>query len=126
MTIAMFSLIIFSLVMIATMNQNFTALFTGDEADAGWDVRADSLSANPIADFTGTLQAEGVDTSDFTATGVVTSPSEFPHRCGLPAPRSGRSWRAAGMNQAFIEESELTFGSAQPAMRPTRRSCRRS
>jgi hypothetical protein len=32
MTIAMFSLIIFSLVMMATMNQNFVALFTGDDA----------------------------------------------------------------------------------------------
>ena len=42
MTIAMFSLIVFSLVMIATMNQNYTDLFLGDEANAGWDVRADA------------------------------------------------------------------------------------
>ena len=49
MTIAMFSLIVFSLVMMATMNENFADLFLGDEANAGWDVRADALSANPIA-----------------------------------------------------------------------------
>ncbi|MEA2515917.1 MAG: putative transport system permease protein, partial [Thermomicrobiales bacterium] len=70
MTIAMFSLIIFSLVMIATMNQNYTNLFLGDEANAGWDVRADAPSANPIADFTGTVAKAGVDTAEFKSVGV--------------------------------------------------------
>jgi hypothetical protein len=53
LTIAMFSLIVFSLVMIATMNENYVNLFLGDEANAGWHVRADVYSANPIDDFTG-------------------------------------------------------------------------
>ncbi len=48
MTIAMFSLIIFSLVMFTTINENFTKAFLGDEANAGWDVRADQGGANPI------------------------------------------------------------------------------
>ena len=47
MTIAMFSLIVFSLVMMATMNQNFANLFLGDEANAGWDVRADATERQP-------------------------------------------------------------------------------
>lgn len=110
MTIAMFSLIIFSLVMIATMNQNFTALFTGDGAGAGWDVRADSLSSNPVQDFTGTLQANGVDTTGFTATGVVTSPSEVSSQMRVAGTEDWKAWRAAGMNDAFIQDSELTFG----------------
>ena len=38
-------------------------LFLGDEANAGWDVRADSLGSNPIDDFEGALAAEGVDTT---------------------------------------------------------------
>src|SRR5918994_1242046 len=64
LTIAMFSLIVFSLVMIATMNQNFTNLLLGDEANAGWDVRGDAYSADPVDDFSGTLEARGVDSSE--------------------------------------------------------------
>src|SRR3712207_8384408 len=47
---SMFSLIVFSLVTFATINQNFVELFLGDEANAGWDVRADALRANPIGE----------------------------------------------------------------------------
>ncbi|HEV2129260.1 MAG TPA: FtsX-like permease family protein, partial [Thermomicrobiales bacterium] len=42
LTVAMFSLIIFSLVMMATMNQTSIELALGDESNAGWDVRADA------------------------------------------------------------------------------------
>src|SRR3712207_8778753 len=71
---SMFSLIVFSLVTFATINQNFVELFLGDEANAGWDVRADALQANPIGDaaaFAAALQTGGVDTSQFEATGRV-------------------------------------------------------
>src|SRR4029079_4970154 len=53
MAIAMFSLIVFSLVMMSTMNENYTALFLGDEAAAGWDVRADTAMSNPVSDVKG-------------------------------------------------------------------------
>ena len=53
MMIAMFSLIVFSLVMMATMDHNFVSLMLGDKANAGWDVRADTVGTNPIADFNG-------------------------------------------------------------------------
>ncbi|HEU5423064.1 MAG TPA: FtsX-like permease family protein, partial [Nitrolancea sp.] len=51
MTIAMFSLIVFSLVMMATMNANFTQIFTTDKAGAGWDISATQAPTNPIQDF---------------------------------------------------------------------------
>ena len=41
MTIAMFSLIVFSLVMVAAINTNFAQAFLGDDANAGWEVRVD-------------------------------------------------------------------------------------
>jgi hypothetical protein len=56
MAIAMFSLIIFSLVMMGTITRNFTELLLGDDANAGWDVRADALTTNPIDDFRATLE----------------------------------------------------------------------
>ncbi|MFL5760493.1 MAG: ABC transporter permease, partial [Thermomicrobiales bacterium] len=112
LTIAMFSLIVFSLVMMATMNQNFTNLLLGDEANAGWDVRADAMSADPVTDFTGTLQSKGVDTSQFTATGVVHAPS-----LGISGMRlaggddpAWKEYQVRGMDATFIDNSTLKFG----------------
>jgi len=111
MTVAMFSLIVFSLVMIATMNQNFVALFLGDEANAGWDVRADSHSANPIADFAGTLGAAGVDTGEFTAVGRTTTPADVPHlRLANAEDPEWKEYGVAGMDEAFLSSSTLLFG----------------
>ncbi|MEZ4507699.1 MAG: FtsX-like permease family protein [Thermomicrobiales bacterium] len=76
MTIAMFSLIIFSLVMFSTINENFSKAFLGDEANAGWDVRADTGGANPIGsaqDFETLLQDRGFDTSQISAIGMGTT-----------------------------------------------------
>jgi putative ABC transport system permease protein len=112
MTIAMFSLIVFSLVMIATMNQNFTNLLLGDEANAGWDVRADAFSADPVPDFTGTLAANGVDTNEFTATGVVHAPTEGVSGLRL-AGGDDSAWKeysVRGMDAGFIAGSTLSFG----------------
>lgn len=112
LTITMFSLIVFSLVMIATMNQNFSNLLLGDEANAGWEVRADAMSADPVPDFTGTLQAEGVDTSDFTATGVVHAPStgiSGIRQVGDDDP-AWKEYQVRGMDAGFIDGSTLEFG----------------
>jgi len=109
MTIAMFSLIIFSLVMMATMNQNFVALFTGDDATAGWDVRADSLNVNPIDDFTAALRAQGVDTSDFSTLAITTSPSESFSQVREAGSVDWKGWPVIGMDETFIQESTLYF-----------------
>ena len=108
MTIAMFSLIVFSLVMIATMSSNFANLFLGDEANAGWDVRADASDTNPIDDFQGALEAERVDTDRFAAVGEVTTPataSQFRLDDGEFKPSL-----AQGFDDAFLHHSTLTFG----------------
>ena len=109
MTIAMFSLIIFSLVMMATMNQNYVNAFLGDEANAGWDVRADALSSNPIGDFEQALQDNGVDTNDFTAMGVITSPAPFGSELRLTGTDEWKQTSVHGMDAAFITESNLAF-----------------
>lgn len=76
MTIAMFSLIVFSLVVFATINQNFVNIFLGDDANAGWDIRADQTTANPLGstdNVIAALDARGVDTSQITAIGAGTT-----------------------------------------------------
>lgn len=70
MTIAMFSLIVFSLVMIATMSSNFSRLFLSDDATAGWDVMVNAQASNPMSDFRGTLQQDGFDISSIKAVGT--------------------------------------------------------
>jgi putative ABC transport system permease protein len=109
LTIAMFSLIVFSLVMIATMNKNYVNLYLGDEANAGWDVRADTTSANPITDFQGTLEADGVATEQFTAVGTMTSPSLVGSQVRLAGEEEWKQTYVGGMDASFIAESDLAF-----------------
>jgi len=113
MTIAMFSLIVFSLVTFATINQNFVELFLGDEANAGWDVRADALQANPIGDaaaFAAALQTGGVDTSQFEATGrVLTGADQSRLRVTGDADQGWKNYAVRGMDAGFIAESKLLF-----------------
>jgi putative ABC transport system permease protein len=109
MTVAMFSLIVFSLVMMATMNYNFTALFLGDEANAGWDVRASAGSANPIDDFVATLKSKGVDTSNIKAVGTVTTPNGGATHARMPGAAEWKNELVHGMDAAFLRDSKLKF-----------------
>ncbi|MCA9859222.1 MAG: ABC transporter permease, partial [Thermomicrobiales bacterium] len=109
MTIAMFSLIIFSLVMFSTINENFSKAFLGDEANAGWDVRADQGGANPIAssqEFEQLLQDRGFDTSQIDAIGKGTT------GFGGQVRREGGDWGNIfihGMDEGLIVYSAIAF-----------------
>ncbi|MDP9370389.1 MAG: FtsX-like permease family protein, partial [Chloroflexota bacterium] len=108
LTIAMFSLIVFSLVMMATMNKNVANLFLGDEAGAGWDVVAEGSSTNPVGEFRGALQERGVDTTDLEAIGTVVTGSETAAVRPAAAP-VWKTWSVRGMDPGFIEESDFLF-----------------
>jgi putative ABC transport system permease protein len=74
MTIAMFSLIVFSLTTFSIINANFVDLFAGEEAKAGWDIFATSNRANPVDDLRAALQAEGsFNVNQITAIGRASS-----------------------------------------------------
>jgi putative ABC transport system permease protein len=110
MTIAMFSLIVFSLVVFATINQNFTNIFLSDDANAGWDVRADSSGANPIGDTDAFLQLmgeQGVDASDVTAAGQVTA--TFQNNMRRTGQEEWKFFPLVGMDDRFLTESEVYF-----------------
>lgn len=53
MTIAMLSIVVFSLVMISTLSLNFRSLFLDDNARGGWDVIVDENLSNPLGDANG-------------------------------------------------------------------------
>lgn len=57
MTLAMFTLVIFSLVVMATLNSNFSQLFLGDEATAGFDIVATGSANNRVSDLREALNA---------------------------------------------------------------------
>ncbi len=61
MTLAMFTLVMFSLVVMATLNHNFTQLFLGDNARGGFDVRVATNANNPIEDLPSALTEAGFD-----------------------------------------------------------------
>ncbi len=74
MTIAMFSLIVFSIVVMSTLSANFSTIFAGDEGRGGWDVVAETSRGNPVDDLRAELASEGsFDVSAITATGRVTA-----------------------------------------------------
>ena len=59
MTLAMISLVVFSLTMMSTMNFNFDRLFLSDESRGGWDVKIEENANNHIADLDGALRSGG-------------------------------------------------------------------
>jgi len=72
MTIAMFSLIIFSLTVMSVLNSNFTQILLGNDARAGWDVIVSLNRNNPIPDLLQALRGTGqVDTDKVVADGRV-------------------------------------------------------
>lgn len=57
MTLAMFTLVVFSLVVMASLSYNFTQLFLGDNASAGFDVLVRANANNPIEDLRADVRA---------------------------------------------------------------------
>ena len=114
MAIAMFSLVIFSLIMIATLNANFSKIFINDDATAGWDVQVDTSASNPIDDLTATLQQQSIDTSQLAAVGRQQSPADNAFG-DTPMRRAGESGFGAevvwGVDGGFLDNATLFFQS---------------
>ncbi len=106
MTIAMFSLIIFSLVMMATINANFVEIFTTDKAGAGWDIQATQAPNNPIDNFQQALQQKGVDTSKIAAVGQVVSESEAKSEVRLAGTNDWKTYPVNGVASDFINNAD--------------------
>jgi putative ABC transport system permease protein len=107
LTIAMFSLIIFSLVVMGTLIVNLGALFASDEADGGWDIAVFSGSSNQIGDLNEALAAEGVTLDPETVVGRVSTASfrnSYLHYGDLIEQRTVR-----GLDAGYIEMTEIPF-----------------
>lgn len=110
MTLAMFGLIIFALVVMSVMNTTFGKSFTSDATLGGWDVAAATNSNNPVGDFKAAVQQAGtVNTNDWTALGVnhiVTANNTQVRIAGAP---DFRQYTARGLDGGFIDHSTYAF-----------------
>jgi putative ABC transport system permease protein len=77
LTLAMFGLVVFSLVVMAYLNFNFSQLFLGEEASVGYDIIVEGNPSNRIDDLRLTLAEAGYDT-DANIDGVGKLAWSFP------------------------------------------------
>ncbi|MEO8538235.1 MAG: FtsX-like permease family protein [bacterium] len=77
MTMAMIGLIMFSLVMMATLNTNFAAVFLNKDTKAGFDTMVAVNENNRIDDIQQAIAASGTDTKPIKATGELRIAYDF-------------------------------------------------
>ena len=107
MTLAMFGLVVFSVVVMASLNSNFTQAFLGDDAAAGFDVSVEVNPANRITDLRATLREAGYD-PDPALAGIGRYVSAFPLvRPGDDPGGEDAGYRLAGVDDEFIALQQL-------------------
>ena len=105
MTLAMFGLVVFSVVVMATLNSNFTQAFLSDSANGGFDVAVDVNPSNRIPDLRDALGSAGYE-PDATIGGVGRLVSAFPQvrRSDDPAGDDAyETYHLAGADDEFID-----------------------
>jgi putative ABC transport system permease protein len=89
MTMAMFCLVIFALVVMSSMNHNFNRIFLSDRALGGWDVTVDENPTNRVDDLRSALEREGSPAlNEIDAVGVTSIATRL--RARVCQPREGR------------------------------------
>jgi ABC-type lipoprotein release transport system permease subunit len=106
MTLAMFTLVVFSLVVMATLNSNFTQLFLGNDAKGGFDVRVNGSTGNRIPDLRAALEDAGYDV-DANISGIGTLLTDDPQMKPTNLPVDFATYRIQGMDEEFIRLADL-------------------
>ncbi|HEX5478818.1 MAG TPA: FtsX-like permease family protein [Dehalococcoidia bacterium] len=112
MTISMISLVVFALVMMATMNANFNRVFSSEGALGGYQVRVVQNPSNQISDLKGALQQGGFDTSSITQVDSVDVANEGTslHQVGQPTTGDKQGfdgYAVYGMSGSFMRNNGL-------------------
>jgi putative ABC transport system permease protein len=114
LTIAMFSMVIFSLVTLTTINSNFIELFSTEEADAGWDVRVETSPSNPIDDLQASLEGSEVNLDQIQAVGKIDGISYSNVRARSPGDDDWGLYNLGGMNAAYIDSADIPLEARAP------------
>ena len=114
MTLAMFTMVVFSLVVMSALNYNFTQLFLGEDADAGFNVSVEGNPANPVPDLRAALTENGFDV-EANIEGVARLTQVVPdaQQVGVtPQEDEGDGFlpmRVQGVNDEFLDLAALSF-----------------
>jgi putative ABC transport system permease protein len=108
MTLAMISLVVFSLTMMSTMNLNYDKLFLTDESRGGWDVVVVENPNNPIPSVQGALADQGSEAAqEIKAEGPVLI-AGFDSATEISQGGGGfDDYPVSGMSDAFIDNGDL-------------------
>jgi putative ABC transport system permease protein len=106
-TLAMFTLVVFTLVTGMASNGSFTRAMDVEDFGGGFQVRAGTVGASGIDDMSTALRtASGVDPADFTAVGSQSILTVDARQLGTG--RRAETYLARGLDAAFLEHT--TFG----------------
>ncbi|MGH3135307.1 MAG: ABC transporter permease [Gaiellaceae bacterium] len=109
-TLAMFTLVVFTLVTGMASNGSFVRAINADEYGGGFQVRAGTVGAGAIDDMATALKsAPGVDPADFTAVGSQSVLAVEAKQVG--AGRPAETYLVRGLDTPFLEHT--TFGLGQ-------------
>lgn len=121
MTIAMISLVMFALVMISTMNANFSRIFLSDDALGGYDIVVTENKNNPIGDLKTSLEQAGASTAGIGAVdeiriaNPITSEARMAPAAGEQADDFAR-YTVVGPSDSFIQDNGVTFHARAEAL----------
>jgi ABC-type lipoprotein release transport system permease subunit len=106
MTLAMFGLVVFSLVVMASLNYNFTQIFLGDAGRAGFDVIVETNENNPIDDLAAALAEQGYEV-DGDVTGIARLVGNGSEATEAGSSEEDALLRVRGADDAFLDLAEL-------------------
>jgi putative ABC transport system permease protein len=114
MTLAMFSLVVFTIVTMSFINAAFGSIFDDtDRLSGGFEVRADAGYAAPIPDMNAALKdKKGLDESDFTAVGTLTGLSVDAKQKGTD--RKPQTFFLQGVDGGYTKNVGYGFKSTVP------------
>ncbi|HQX61957.1 MAG TPA: FtsX-like permease family protein, partial [Thermomicrobiales bacterium] len=105
--ISRFSMVIFSLVTLTTINANFVQLFSTDKAGAGWDISVTTSPANPIADLKAQLAGSKVNLDDIQAVGRVNGIAYANTEIRNVGTDTWKHWPISGMDDAYMAAADI-------------------
>ena len=109
MTIAMFSLIVFSLTVFSVLLANFDTAFLGGDARANMDVVTTSSGANPVNDVAGTLRETGSPAANDILGSGRTTIATGPSRVSQPGLDNDGMYKVLAADDGFFSSLGTTL-----------------
>ena len=109
MTVAMFSLVVFTLVVMATLTNSFSDLLNDEEAfSGGFDIRSTTIQISSVNDMeTAILEASELNSDDFEVIASQSSQGLMVRQ--VDTVLESATYRLVGADDAFLRENKYEF-----------------